>query len=119
MSDATTMDRMRELADGMERREMHRHGGTRTEARARLASRIGVLPGTLYNLGRDRLKRLDVRLREALTRHAARDLKSEIERLTHELEIAHALGASAAASDVAAMETLLAEAKALIGEQAQ
>ena len=26
MSDATTMDRMRLLADGMERRELYRHG---------------------------------------------------------------------------------------------
>ena len=118
MSDATMLDQARDLASVLERRELFRHGGTRAEARARLARRIGVLPGTLYNLARDRLKRLDNRLRIALTSYAIRDLQSEIESLTHELEIARKMGAGNRheALEVEALEARMAMVKSLMEE---
>ena len=116
MSDATMIDRARGVAGIMERRELYLHGGTRTQARERLARRLGVLPGTLYNLGRDRLKRLDASLREALSRHAVSDLRAEIGRLTHELEVAQSLGVSPSTSVLEQIKADMARVEALIGE---
>lgn len=116
MTDAATLERARDLAKQLERREQFRHGGTRAQARTRLARRLGVLPGTLYNLARDRLKRFDNHLRLALTSYAIRDLQSEIEGLTHELEMAQQVGAAARPAGVERIEARLAQVKALLGE---
>ncbi|GHE83823.1 hypothetical protein GCM10019059_45360 [Camelimonas fluminis] len=119
MTDATTLEQARELAGQLERREHFRHGGTRTQARERLARRLGVLPGTLYNLARDRLKRFDNNLRLALTNYAIRDLQSEIEGLTHELEMARQMGAASRPAGMERIEARLAQVKALMGEATQ
>lgn len=56
--------------------------------------RRGVLPGTLYNLARDRLKDLDHKVRSRLSAYAVQDLEQEIESLGRQLEMAHRLGRS-------------------------
>jgi ribosomal protein S2 len=75
-----------------------------------------VLPGTLYNLARNRLKRLDTELRDRLTAFAIRDLQQEIERLSHELEMARQMGAHPMSERVGEIETHLAKARALMSE---
>lgn len=96
MSAGVTIDAARRIAGDLEIREQVRHGGSRSDARARLARRLGSpwSPGTLYNLARDRLKRLDADLRGTLADFAISDLEAEIERLTRDLEAARALGAA-------------------------
>jgi hypothetical protein len=113
---ALTLDQARRIARGLEDREQARHGGTRQEARARLAQRIGVMPGTLFNLARDRLKRLDDTIRTRLVAYAVRDLEAEIERLNHELAMARSLGMAPNAELVQAITTVLNRAQALHAE---
>ena len=113
---SAVLDHARTVARGLEEREQRRHGGSRDEARARLARRIGVLPGTLYTLARNRLKRLDVTVRDRLTDYAIRDLQNEIGRLNHELGMARALGGGAMADRMGEIERHLAAARALMAE---
>ncbi|PXW51300.1 hypothetical protein [Methylobacterium sp. B4] len=82
----------RSLADGIEKREQARRGGNRDEARQRVARRVGLSPGTLYNLARNRLKRLDSDLRSRLAAYAIQDLENELADLSAELEQARRLG---------------------------
>ncbi len=113
---AGVMGTARDIVLGCERREQERHGGTRPEARARLARRMGVMPGTLYNLVFNRLKKLDEAFRERLTAYAIQDLEREIEGLTHELELARALGAPKDPGTVRRIKAALESAQALYDE---
>lgn len=113
-----TLDDFKRLAEACEKREQLRSGGSREDARQRLARRIGVLPGTLYTLARDRLKRLDANLRDRLTAYAISDLQSEMERLAHDLAMARQMGAHQDSPMVADIEKHLAAARALIAEAA-
>lgn len=113
MSALTHMGQARELARNLEKREQQRNGGTIVEARQRLARRIGVMPGTLYNLVFDRLKRLDEGLRLRLSEYAVRDLEHEIESLSHELGVARSLGQAQDDELVGRLERAAARALAL------
>lgn len=92
MSAGLALEQARLIADGLERREQQRHGGSRHDARTRLARHLGWSPGTLYNLARERLKKIDRDLCDQLTDFAIRDLEHEIARLSAEIEAARALG---------------------------
>lgn len=115
MTAGVSLDAARRIAHDLEVREQNRFGGTRAEARSRLARRLGSpwSPGTLYNLARDRLKRLDADLRGALAAYAIHDLETEIERLTGDLEAARALGAAQDPRLVRQIETVLDRARRL------
>lgn len=113
MSASLYLDGAKSLAEACLAREVSRHGVNREIARNRLASRLGWPPGTLYNLLRDRLKKLDGDLREQLTAYAIKDLKHEIEGLTRELENAERLGRSQDPSLVCKAAAVLAEAQSL------
>ncbi|MFC0282428.1 hypothetical protein ACFFJB_14810 [Camelimonas abortus] len=118
MTDAaiTDLDRLRDMERAAVRREQMRSGGSIDDARRRVASRAGIAPGTLYNIARDRLKRLDARVRDALTAYAIKDMEREMRGLAHELEVARQVGGSARSVDLDQVEALLAEAKALLAE---
>lgn len=107
------LDGARSLAEACVAREASRHGLSRDIARNRVAGRLGWPPGTLYNLLRDRLKKLDGDLREQLTAYAIKDLKHEIEGLTRELENAERLGRPQDPSLVCKAAAVLAEAQQL------
>jgi hypothetical protein len=113
VSAGASIDTARDLVRGLELREQHRHGGSRQEARARLAGRMGVMPGTLYNLVFGRLKKFDEELRHRLTDYAIRDLEQEIEVLAHDLEVARALGAPQDQKAVRKLVSVIARAQAL------
>lgn len=115
MSAAVYLDHARDIAAPLIRRERERNGGNVDEARERVARAIGWSPGTLYNLMRDRLKRLDGDLRSSLTAYAIEDLRHEIEALGRQLENAERLGRSEDPSLVGEAAALLAQAQALHG----
>ena len=110
---ATFVESARVIAAGLELREQRRLGGNREEARARVARRLGWSPGTLYNLARERLKKLDGDLRMQLAEYAVRDLEGEIASLTTELAAARRLGGSEDPALVRKISAVLAEAQAL------
>ena len=116
MSATFAVDGARLVADGIERREQRRHGGTREQARQRVARKLGWSPGTLYNLARDRLKRFDGDLRRDLAAYAVTDLENEIATLTSELAAARRLGAAEDPALVRKVSAVLAEAQALHAE---
>lgn len=113
---AGVMDNARVIAAGCERREQDRNGGTRHEARARVARRMGVMPGTLYNLAANRLKKLDDAFRNRLTAYAVADLEREIEGHRHALELVRALGAPKDPETVRRIKAALESAQALYDE---
>lgn len=113
-----TLETVRALAEGLEQREQLRNGGSREEARARLARRIGIMPGTLYNLARDRLKGINADVRDRLMAHVIEDLQSQIARHTHDIQIARQLGAHPASPRMVEAQRLLGELEALLAERA-
>lgn len=113
MSAGIYLEEARALASTCIARERMRYGGNVDEARERLARRIGWAPGTLYNLMRDRLKKLDTDLRHRLTEYAIEDLRNEIAALSRELESASRLGRTQDPSMVCKAEAVLAEAREL------
>lgn len=113
MNAANMIYEARILADSIERREQFRHGGNRAEARIRVARKLGLSPGTLYNLARDRLKRLDAELRNRLATYAIADLENEIASLSTDLATARRLGLPESPSLVGKVSAVLAEAQAL------
>lgn len=113
MSAGVYLDEARILAGSCIARERARYGGNVDEARERLARRIGWAPGTLYNLMRDRLKKLDTDLRHRLTEYAIEDLRNEITALSRELESASRLGRPQDPSLAEKAQGVLAEAQSL------
>lgn len=113
MNASFAIEGARLVADGIERREQRRYGGSREEARQRVARRLGWAPGTLYNLARERLKRLDRDMRDQLAAYAIRDLENEIAELTSELARARGLGAAEDQALARKVEAILAEAQGL------
>ena len=107
------LDAAETLARSCVRRHAARTGLTLDEARDRLAEEFGWSPGTLYNLLRGRLKRLDADLRAGLTRYAVEDLQNEIAALSRELEDARGLGRPQDPQLVGKAAALLSEAQAL------
>ena len=113
MSATFAIEGARRVADGIERREQRRYGGSREEARQRVARRLGWAPGTLYKLDGERLKRIDRDMRDQLAAYAIRDLESEIAELTSELARARGLGAAEDQALARKVEAVLAEAQGL------
>lgn len=58
--------------------------------RKKLAREIGIAPGTLENIRRDRSKALSGRVMEAIRTFMVRRIEAEMGRLRHELELASA-----------------------------
>jgi hypothetical protein len=91
-----------------------RRVGDRIVARQRVARSVGVSPGTIENLQRNRLKRISGWLRDALRARVIRELEAEIARLQHELAVHKQTGvdprgdeATAVRADLSAILTVL------------
>lgn len=111
MNAAVYLDQARDIAMPLIKREQLRSGRTHDAARDEIARRVGWAPGTLYNLMRDRLKKLDGDLRASLTAYAIEDLQNEIQALGRQLESAERLGR--------AQDTAMAEKAARVLIEAQ
>ncbi len=63
-------------------------GASSDDARRIVARRLKVGPGTFERIIRGRVKRIDAAIRDKLSALVERELRAEIARLTHELEMA-------------------------------
>jgi hypothetical protein len=103
----------RNLANVLVNQEARRCGD-RPLARIHVARSLGVSPGTIENLQRNRLKRISGWLRDALRARVIRELEAEIVRLQHELAVHKQTGvdprsdeATAARADLSAVLEVL------------
>lgn len=102
------------LARELEDRESARSGVPLAQARTIVARRLNLLPGTLENLRRNRVK--DVRQRVADRLHAAylRELEREHAALEHELQCLRATGRRPDSSEMAEIAADLAKVRAAL-----
>jgi hypothetical protein len=107
-SDVATVNR---LARVIEDQEARRLGVPVTLARARVADRLGVAPGTLENLRRLRTKIVPHWLMNRLRIEFIAVLQSEIQRLEHEIQIARQTGADHRDDMLASAEAQLQAAR--------
>lgn len=91
----------------IERRRVER-GMTAPEARKSIARDVRASVGTLENLARGRLKRIDAWLRDNLTALFINELQGEIARLHHELDMARQRGAAPHSEQILAIKTSIA-----------
>lgn len=108
MSDISTINR---FATSLENAEARRLGVNGTEARRRVASRIGVAPGTLENIRRLRTKIVPNWLMNKVRSELIAVLQLEIQRLEHEVHVARQTGLGNRDDALIAAETQLAKAR--------
>lgn len=113
MSASSSIGAWRAVAEDCEDRLQRRLGTSRQAARARFASKVGLAPGTLYNLARDRLKKLDQDIRDQLAAYAIQDLENEIAALNAKLETVRQLRGAEDPKLVGQVQAVLASAQAL------
>jgi hypothetical protein len=106
----------RQWAMRLEEQEVSNKGVPLPAARAALARRLGVAPGTLENIRRGRTKGVRGWIVEALRNAMIRQIQSEMTRLSHELEIIRQGGARPDADEILEVQTALAAARQLIEE---
>lgn len=108
------VERARDWSVALEDREQARSGSKLPDARAAVAQRIGVPPGTLRNLRLNRVKGIAAHWYERLRAAVVLDLQAEMARLQHEQHIILQTGldpregeAAAVAEDIAAVRYAL------------
>lgn len=92
MSATEYTERARGWAKLLEDREAAKSGQPLATAREAVARRIGVLPGTLENLRKNRLKGIAAHLYDQLRGGVIRALELELAHVEHELQIARQAG---------------------------
>lgn len=115
MTPATAIDGARQFAVSLEKLERSK-GSTVIEARRRIAGRARVGLGTFENIVRDRVKRIDERIRERLYALLVREIEAEITRLQHELAMVRQSGGQLGSEHVRQIEAHLAAAKSLLND---
>jgi hypothetical protein len=83
-------------------------------ARRRLADKLRIGLGSLENIVRQRVKRIDAEVKRRLDELLVRELNAEIFRLQNELEMARQSGEHPINGHVTEVETLLMRARALL-----
>jgi hypothetical protein len=104
----------RQWLDRLEAQEARRFGVAKPIARARVAKRLGVAPGTLENVARGRLKGLTVRVFNRLQAAVIDALEADKQGLEHEIFLARQGGVDARARAVCAAEAALEEARKVL-----
>jgi len=106
----------RAYAVSLERIERSR-GATQEDARRSIARRLRVGFGTFNNIVRDRVKRIDERIRDRLHVLLVHELEAEIARLSHDLETVRRSGGALGSDEVREIETHLAAVRQLMGSR--
>lgn len=92
------------MARRLERNEARRTGKNKAQARATIADRLGVSPGTFENLDRGRLKDVSSRLVKLLARAFIHDAEQELRRIEHEMEMVRQAGSGSYLKQIDALE---------------
>lgn len=102
------------LANILVKREFRR---VRDMPRARLniARSLGIAPGTIENLQRNRLKRISGWLRDALRARVIRELEVEVTRLQHEIAVLRQTGVDPRSNEMAAVRADLSAVLNVLG----
>jgi hypothetical protein len=110
---APTFETARDYAVSLVKIERSR-GLTAVQAIERVARSVRLGSGTLENIVRDRVKRVDGRIRDRLQERLVRELQKEIGKLTDELARARKGGGILAAEHVRQVSAYLAKAQSLL-----
>ena len=102
--------------EALERDCMQRDGVKLPEARVTIARRLGVAPGTLENLRRNRTKGPRVGIVEKLRAAMIALLQSEMRRLDAQLEMVRRCGGEHREHDIRAAAAALADARKVLSE---
>ena len=107
-SDVLTVNRFARTLEDVEARRL---GIPTSDARGRIANRLGVSPGTLENIRRLRTKIVPNWLMNKVRLELIAVLQLEIQRLEHEVHIARQTGSDHRDDALLAAETQLAKAR--------
>lgn len=107
------------LTRELENREKVRAGVSLKQARAIVARRLNVLPGTLENLRKGRVKDVRQRIADRLQAAYIRELERDFAALTHELACLRQTGSRLDSSEITEVETDLAKVRALLTRSKQ
>jgi ABC-type phosphate transport system auxiliary subunit len=99
------------LARALEDRVRSQQGVSLSAARAIVARRLNLLPGTLENLRRNRIKDVRQRVADRLRAAYLRELEREHAGLEHELACLKATGARLNSDEITEVETDLAKVR--------
>jgi ABC-type phosphate transport system auxiliary subunit len=102
------------LARALEDRVRAQQGVPLSAARAIVARRLNLLPGTLENLRRNRVKDVRQRVADRLRAAYLRELEREHAGLEHELACLKATGARLNSDEITEVETDLARLRAAL-----
>lgn len=114
MNAATDVVMLNRFARALENAEAKRIGASLPVARSRIASRLGVSPGTLENIRRLRTKIVPNWLMNKVRSELISVLQLEIRRLEHEVHLARQTGSNHRDGDLASAETSLATAREIL-----
>ena len=109
------VDNARDWARRLEDDEAARAGLPVEDARSIVARRLGIAPGTLTSLRKNRLKSISAHVYDTLNRAAARALERQLVQLEHELHLVKQQGLDARSDAVAAVETDIARVRSALG----
>jgi hypothetical protein len=104
---------VRHIAASLERIERSK-GSTVEQARRRIASKVRIGVGSVENIIRDRVKRVDEKIRDRLFALFVREIEAEIARLTHDLEMVRTSGVGLSSQHVGEIEAHLSAVKSLL-----
>lgn len=114
--DEISMSALATWTEALEESEAKRRGCSREIARPFLASRLKVLPGTIENIIRGRVKEPRERIKDAVRNAFIREMEMEIQRLSHEIEMARASGARPDDHEIVEAKAHIEAAKRLMGK---
>lgn len=115
--DKSSMHGLAYWAEELEVREAKERGSSREDARPFLASKLKMLPGTLENIFRGRIKEPKQKTIDAVRNAFIRELEAEIQRLEHEVFMARQSGAAPDAHEIFEAQSHIEAAKSLLGKK--
>lgn len=92
-------------------------GSSRAAVRVSIARQLGIGPGTLENLFRDRVKTISADLAAKIQASWIDIIEAEIAQLEHERDLALQIHIDLPANELGKVEALLAEARDLLGKK--
>ena len=109
------LDNAREWARRLEEAEAARAGLPVEEVRPKVAGRLGIAPGTLTSLRKNRLKSISAYAYGTLNKAVERLLERQLAHLTHELHLTRQQGFDPRSDYVASIEADIHKAQAALG----